>query len=117
MTGSADMKRLAAIWVERWLAYGGGLVANTETGGLSISMRMDQWRWKHGEVRQRLWHDGWMTGRWRELQELMELIPGLREAMVDHVADHGEDYGPDCRTMYRPGPHVRWQAAAAQTSP
>lgn len=110
MTAAVPLADLAAIWVERWLTYGGGLIANSETAGLSISMRMDQWRWRHGEAYQRHWHDGWMTGRWRELQEIIELVPGLQAAIVEHVARHGIDAGPNRKQMERTGAHVAWQA-------
>jgi hypothetical protein len=109
MSGAVSLDELAAIWVERWLVYGGGLIADSHTARLSVSMRMDDWRWRSHYAAQRHWHNGWMTGRWRELSELMELIPGLYDAVVAHVLEHGQPGGVGSKCMTRRGPHVTWQ--------
>lgn len=106
MSVVTDAPSLAAYWVDRWLKYGGGLIANSETAKLSISMSMERWRWRHGPHQQRLWHDGWMVGRWRELGDLLDAVPGLYEAVVDHVMEHGEPYGANGRALYRTGEHI-----------
>jgi hypothetical protein len=103
MTTEKLLADLAALWVERWLEYGGMLVWNENSNKLQISMRMDWRRAPRGtalwERQQRLWHDGWMVGRWRELGELCSRVPGLREAIIDHVAEKGERWWTG-RAMY-----------------
>ena len=101
-----NLDAFAAIWVERWLKYGGGLIADPVQAKISVSMSFDNWRWKSEWPTQRQWHDGWMVGRWRELGDLLDLIPGLREAVVDHVMEHGRPYGSEgWRAMTRVGKH------------
>lgn len=106
MALTADIDALAAIWVERWLAYGGGLIVDGNCDKLQISMAEQGWRhsasaptWK------RNWHDGWQVGRWRELSELARLVPGLRSAIVEHVAQNGEPWPGGGRVMSRPNPN------------
>ena len=93
MGSEAMLAALAAVWVDRWCKYGGGLIVDRDCNNIQISMRMDWRRPKTGkepwERRQSLWHDGWQVGRWRELQELCGEVPGLRGAIIDHVALHG----------------------------
>jgi hypothetical protein len=88
---------LAAIWAERWLKYGGGLVVDQHGGGLQLSTgiwrRSERWRSRHPTLHQRQWHDAWAVGLWRKLSDLATLIPGLREAIIDHVAANGQPYG------------------------
>ena len=88
---------LASIWVERWLAHGGTLFANPEAGTVQISMRLD-WRrktpagapsWQREGSRA---YDMWNTGRWRELSELCGLIPGLKQAIIAHIEQHGQPW-------------------------
>lgn len=102
---TVNLSDLAAHWVERWLLYGGGLIADLDAAKLSVSMSFDHWRWQSEYPFQRHWHDGWMVGRWRELSDLLPLIEGLREAVIDHVAEHGQDYGPSRKAMFRIGKH------------
>lgn len=115
MATAIDIDALAAIWVQRWLAYGGGVIVDLSAATASISMSLDGRRWRrpaHGKgpkvPDQRLWHDGWVVGRWRELQELCFLIPGLNEAIVDYVAEHGHKGGGRA-WMVEPHP---WSKAA-----
>ena len=90
----AMLARLAGIWVDRWLKHGGGLIVDANCDTIQISMRMDSKPWRRKATgplpKQRLWHDGWNVGRWRELQELASEVPGLREAIIHHVALHGK---------------------------
>ena len=107
-TPSTDVQEmlsdLAAIWVERWLKYGGGLILDPNCDRLQISMR-DDWRrkppgkarWQRDDAR---WHDGWHVGRWRELNELAALVPGLRGAIIEHVAQVGQATADGSRVMY-----------------
>lgn len=97
MTAEQLLERLAATWVDRWLKYGGGIRIDQHCDTAQISMNVDGGRWRrkpHGKEswqrQQRLWQDGWNVGRWRELQELGREIPGLREAIIHHVALHGQ---------------------------
>ncbi len=118
MTGEAQLlERLAAIWVGRWLKYGGGLIVDAGCDNIQISMALDGSRWRRKPVAgdrsklpQRLWHDGWTVGRWRELQELGREIPGLREAIIHNVALHGkkQPWG----TFHMTAPHP-WSVEAA----
>lgn len=65
-------------------------------------MREEGWRSEHEELWQRHWHDGWKVGRWRELGELAKLVPGLRGAIIHHVALHGQ-LGPNgSRIIFTP---------------
>lgn len=116
MTAEQLLERLAAIWVDRWLKYGGGLRVEAHCDSVQISMSLDGRRWRHPargktgwERQRRLWHDGWTVGRWRELQELGREIPGLREAIIHHVALHGQEEFAGARVMYAPHP---WDKAA-----
>jgi hypothetical protein len=110
---------LAAIWVERWLAYGGSLVVDPNCDRVSISMNLDTFErkpfgpepWRRW---QRHWTDGWLTGRWRELSELCGLVPGLREAIIHHVALHGAPCGGGYKCMTHAGDRLGPQAEAEQ---
>lgn len=106
-TEPVDLAALAAIWVERWLTYGGGLIVDANCDKIQISMREDGWSWRHkspnNQTWNRLWHDGWVVGRWRELNELAQLVPGLREAIIDHVALNGALWPDGGRAMWRAG--------------
>lgn len=104
--GPVDLDQLAAIWVDRWLKYGGGVIAHAEHGLATISMNLDgsRWRCRRPHRTQHHWHDGWTVGRWRELQELLELIPGLDDAIAAYVVENGESYADGRRVMQREHP-------------
>ncbi|MEO6153396.1 MAG: hypothetical protein ABIT09_06620 [Croceibacterium sp.] len=100
---------LAAIWVERWLKYGGGLIVDVNCDKIQISK--GELNWRHSRLnkapeyrRQAQWHDGWHVGRWRELADLCSLIPGLRAAIIEHVAQNGRDHGEHGYHLWRPAP-------------
>ena len=81
---------LAGVWVERWLAHGGYLIVDANCDRVSLGMRMHSGLWRSKNPwGQRLWHDGWKVGRWRELNEMAEYVPGLYGAIVHHVTLHG----------------------------
>ena len=65
-----------------------------------MALHSDLWR-SRNPYGQRLWHDGWKVGRWRELSELAVLVPGLRGAILDHVALHGKQRIGGSIEMYR----------------
>ena len=105
LASTVDLNTLAQIWVERWLAYGGGLILSADK--LQISMSERGWRQEPAGDQQyhrdsARWHDAWQTGRWRELSELAGQVPGLREAIRSHVGHHGERGADGRRIMYRP---------------
>lgn len=91
---------LAAVWVDRWLKYGGGLVVDADADTIQISMRESGWRLGGLQPWQRHWKDGWQIGRWRELSELCGAVPGLRAAIIHHVVLHGEKRLSGSRVMY-----------------
>jgi hypothetical protein len=100
MSAEQLLEQLAAVWVKRWLAYGGGLVADPDCLSIQMDMRETGWRRKGAYKWQRNWHDGWKVGRWRELGELVTHVPGPREAIIQHVTLHGAPYGAGKRCMY-----------------
>lgn len=95
---------LAAVWVERWRRYGGSLIVDANCDKVQIGMSMDWNRRPIGpeswRPMQRHWHDGWFVGRWRELGELVTHVPRLREAIIHHVALHGDARIDGSRVMY-----------------
>jgi hypothetical protein len=78
----------AAAWLERWQSFGGVVFVDLVTGKPSTMMpkpgvggRPDI----EGEGYAREWKDGYETGRWRELDDLLRLVPGGTEALAAHV--------------------------------
>lgn len=81
----------AAAWLERWLKHGGCFTVNPDGTGtmfarVSASDAPDfeplpDWAddWHRGLS------EGMFTGRTRELMDLLELVPGGREAVKAHV--------------------------------
>lgn len=85
----------AAAWLERWIAHGGGMIVNPDgTGHMYARVDADdapgyqeppaEWPAEQRDERRRI--DNWMfIGRTRELMDLLELVPGGREAVKAHV--------------------------------
>lgn len=97
------LEAMAGEWVERWLAHGGWLIADANCDKVSLGMRLNSsvWRVKKRELHvDNLWHDGWKVGRWRELGEMAGYVPGLRVAIIHHVALNGtpDPSGSTCMT-------------------
>ena len=78
----------AAAWLERWQSFGGNVFVDRESGKASLCMPMPGVG-GHAEIQgegwQRDWNDGYDTGRWRELEELLRLVPGGMKAVAAHV--------------------------------
>ena len=88
----------AAAWLERWLKLGGSMIAKPDGGGYSYCLANvedvpgyvppseelppEQREWR------RTWDDGMFIGRTRELLDLLELVPGGREAVKAHVRQY-----------------------------
>lgn len=94
IVGNADMvpmPMLAAIWVDRWLAYGGSLLVDSHRDGVALGMRERRYdeAVKSTYLFQHFWRRGWNVGRWRELSDLSALIPGLHDAIIRHVELNG----------------------------
>ena len=92
MTGAdiaPGLDLFAAAWLERWQSFGGHVYVDADTGRPSLMMPMPGIGGHpeiQGEGWQRDWNDGFDTGRWRELHDLLQLVPGGPEAVAAHVA-------------------------------
>jgi hypothetical protein len=96
------LDELARIWCERWIDRGGDLIVDATCDNIQISMSMDtppQYRNGIGDHVQ--WHNGCHVGHYRELEELARLVPGLREALIHHVASSGYHYSCGTSMMTR----------------
>jgi hypothetical protein len=83
----------AKVWVERWLDRGGSVIVGASRDTGQIAMSLDTPAKHRGGVGDHiLWHDGCHVGHWRELEELVRVVPGLREAVIHHVALNGHLY-------------------------
>lgn len=85
---SAGLDLFAAAWLERWQSFGGVVLVDKQTGSMNLQMPMPGFgghREIEGEGFQRQWLDGFDTGRWRELEALIRLVPGGSEAVKEHV--------------------------------
>lgn len=82
----------AAAWLERWLAHGGTMIVNPDGTGQS-GLPADDPNAKEppdglsdsSREYHRTFSDGIYIGRTRELLDLLELVPGGREAVKAHV--------------------------------
>lgn len=85
----------AAAWLERWLAHGGQLTVNPDgTGDMFARVNCSDVPgyepppagWTEEQQCRRREIDDWMLcGRTRELMDLLNLVPGGREAVKAHV--------------------------------
>jgi hypothetical protein len=85
----------AAAWLERWLVHGGSVMAKPDGSGsmfIPVSSRdvpgyqepPENWTDEQRDARREV--DDWMLcGRTRELMDLLEIVPGGREAVKAHV--------------------------------
>jgi hypothetical protein len=84
---------LAQVWVERWLDRGGSIIVGAACDTAQIAMSLDTPAKHRDRVGDHvLWHDGCHVGHWRRLEDLVRLVPGLREAVIHHVALDGHLY-------------------------
>lgn len=87
-----------AAWLERWRAFHGTVFLDLGTGKISAGFPMPGCGGRpdiEGEGRARDWQDGYEHGRIRELLDLLQLIPGAKEALADHVRRYPEAMGGD----------------------
>jgi hypothetical protein len=79
--------------MERWKSFGGYVFVDNETGAVSTGMPMPG-HGGHAKIEgeggsyQHTWLDGFDAGRWRELYDLLELIPGGFDALGAHVLEY-----------------------------
>ncbi|MGZ3249406.1 MAG: hypothetical protein ACXWIW_06730 [Croceibacterium sp.] len=84
----AGLDLFAAAWLERWQSFGGTVFVDRDSGAASLIMPEPGIGGRpelEGEGRLRDWNDGYGTGRWRELEDLLLLVPGGRAAVAVHV--------------------------------
>lgn len=81
----------AAAWLERWLHHGGSFTVNPDGTGCMFA-RVNSSDSPNQEPMPetasdwaRAMAEGMFTGRTRELMDLLELVPGGREAVKAHV--------------------------------
>lgn len=95
---SADgLDLFAAAWIERWQSFGGSVSLELQTEKLALMMPMPGFDGRpeiEGEGSTRTWNDGYETGRWRELHDLLKLVPGGRDAVAAHVRQYPSWTGP-----------------------
>jgi len=76
----------AATWLDRWQSIGGTVLVDGETHAVSLLVSLqDDHRDFDGDAWHRQWRNGYDTGRWHELQEMLELVPGGMKAVAAHV--------------------------------
>lgn len=81
----------AAAWLERWLHHGGSLAVNPDGSGQMFARVSSSDSPNHEPLPEgasdwcQAFVEGQFTGRTRELMELLELVPGGREAVKAHV--------------------------------
>lgn len=93
MSAADPLADLARVWADRWIDRGGDLIVDPGCDNIQISMSMDTpARHRSGVGDHVLWHDGCHVGHYRELEEIVRLVPGLREALIHLVASSGYRY-------------------------
>ena len=81
----------AAAWLERWLHHGGSLTVNPDGTGHMFARVSSSDSPNHEPLPDnasdsyRDFVEGQFNGRTRELMDLLELVPGGREAVKAHV--------------------------------
>lgn len=85
----------AAAWLERWTALGGSMMVHPDgSGQTGIHVNVTDVpgykpppeHWSKASRQHRMDVDEWMfTGRTRELLELLEMVPGGKDAVKAHV--------------------------------
>lgn len=107
MSAGVALGALAEVWVKQWLEHGGSLIAYRDADRLQIGMRMYDgagWRTKTKVLHDQRWYEGWIVGRWRQLSDLVGVVPGLQAALVQYVRAHGQPYTDGAVAMYGPDP-------------
>jgi hypothetical protein len=87
-----------AAWLERWRSFGGTVFLDLATGKVSTCFPMPGYGGRadiEGEGHARDWKDGYEHGRIRELDDLLRLVPGAKQALAEHIKRFPEAYGCD----------------------
>lgn len=85
-----------AAWLERWHSFHGTVFLDLATGKISTGFPMPGCGGRpkiEGEGHARDWKDGFEHGRIRELDDLLRLVPGAKEALAEHIKRYPEACG------------------------
>jgi hypothetical protein len=88
----------AAAWLERWLAHGGTMTVNPDGSG-NVHCRVNASDvegyqeppadWPEEQRQRRMsWDNAMFIGRTRELLDLLDMVPGGRDAVKAHVRSY-----------------------------
>jgi hypothetical protein len=90
-TAAIGLDLFAAAWTERFVALGGSMTVNPDgTGNTWLPADAPRATTNNDlpaavRDRRQAWEDGNFVGRTRELLDLLDLVPGGREAVKAHV--------------------------------
>ena len=85
-----------AAWLERWRSFHGNVDLDLDTGKVSTGFPMPGCGGRpdiEGDEHSRTWKDGYEHGRIRELDDLLRLVPGARQALAEHIRRYPDAMG------------------------